>query len=192
MRYERVDLPVITGLYEELLDIEAEHGELPWVHNQLNITSTIDHVDDPSYGVGALRKDYSAGTRIVHDQWIEWQIPNREGPSLNSADFRYICNIFLGTKFHEVAKLIESKYKRVGRIRLMRSWPFTCFSWHNDDEFRLHYPILTHPSCFMIVEEEIKHLPLDEWCLIDTTRKHSIFNGSRQQRIHIVAEILER
>jgi hypothetical protein len=78
----------------------------------------------------------------------------------------------------------------LGRVRIMKSEPKTCLSWHNDNSERLHYPLSTHSGCFMVIEDEVMHLEYNNWYITDTTKKHTAFNGSTNSRIHLVAVIL--
>jgi hypothetical protein len=73
----------------------------------------------------------------------------------------------------------------------MKSLPKTCLSWHVDDTKRIHYPIKTQEGCFMIIEEEIKHLPQHTWWLTNTLVKHTAMNASLEDRVHLVVTLLE-
>lgn len=65
-----------------------------------------------------------------------------------------------------------------------------CMSWHTDSSPRLHFPIKTQSSCFMIIEDEVKHITQSEWWMADTTKHHTALNASNEERIHLVAAIL--
>ena len=47
-----------------------------------------------------------------------------------------------------------------------------------------------NPNNFMIIEDEVKHLPNNTWWLTDTTHNHTALNGSTKDRIHLVAVLL--
>ena len=42
----------------------------------------------------------------------------------------------------------------------------------------------------MVIEDECLHLENNKWYLTDTTKYHTVFNGSMNSRIHLVASIL--
>ena len=72
----------------------------------------------------------------------------------------------------------------------MNSLPKTCLSWHEDQTPRLHYPIKTQSGCFMVIENESKHLKQNQWYWTNTTVPHTAFNGSKQPRLHLIVTVL--
>jgi hypothetical protein len=44
----------------------------------------------------------------------------------------------------------------------------------------------------MVIEDEVKHLDQGKWYFADTTKLHTAFNGSFQDRIHLVVDILPK
>lgn len=79
------------------------------------------------------------------------------------------------------------KDNKVCRARVMRMKPKTCYTYHQDYTKRLHIPLITNESCFLIVDKEVLHLPADgSIYIIDTTKFHTAVNASREDRIHIV------
>jgi hypothetical protein len=64
-------------------------------------------------------------------------------------------------------------------------------SWHMDSTPRIHYVIKSQPGCLMVIEDTAKYLPTQTWWHTDTTKKHTAFNGSYEDRIHLVATVLE-
>jgi hypothetical protein len=70
--------------------------------------------------------------------------------------------------------------------------PRSTLSWHRDPEPRLHIPIITNPGCRMVIENIAKHMPADGTVTITNNAKyHNFFNGGEQERIHLVACVLE-
>ena len=52
--------------------------------------------------------------------------------------------------------------------------------------------IITNPGCKMVIEDIAKHMPADGSVTItNNTKYHNFFNGGEQNRIHLVACILE-
>ena len=70
--------------------------------------------------------------------------------------------------------------------------PRSTLSWHRDPEPRLHIPIITNPGSIMVIDNVAKHLPADGsvW-ITNNTKYHNAFNGGEQNRIHLVACVLD-
>ena len=64
-------------------------------------------------------------------------------------------------------------------------------SWHRDPEPRLHIPIYTNPGAIMVVDNVAKHMPADGsvW-ITNNTKYHNAFNGGEENRVHLVACVL--
>lgn len=155
--------------------------------NQICINSVPGH-DDIHYGVGSLVYNWDASYTVNNNGVTEVVVPERE-EKINENDFTEICSVFKGTIFEDVYNELESQY-HVGRVRLMKSLPKTCLSWHSDSSMRLHYPVSTQDGCFMLVEDEVKHLGQEQWWMVDTRANHTAMNASKKERIHLVAVIL--
>ena len=81
---------------------------------------------------------------------------------------------------------------KLGRVRILLKEPRSTLSWHRDPEPRLHIPIITNKGCRMVIEEVCKHMPADGSVTItNNTKYHNFFNGGEQNRIHLVACVLE-
>lgn len=95
------------------------------------------------------------------------------------------------TYFKEVYEKLSSKYK-LGRVRILLKEPRSTLSWHRDPEPRIHIPIITNPGCIMVIDNVAKHMPADGsvW-ITNNTKYHNFFNGGEQDRIHLVACVLE-
>ena len=98
---------------------------------------------------------------------------------------------FEHTYFKEVYDELNKKYK-LGRTRLLLKEPRSTLSWHRDPEPRLHIPIYTNPGAIMVVDKVAKHMPADGsvW-ITNNTKYHNAFNGGEENRIHLVACILD-
>jgi len=84
------------------------------------------------------------------------------------------------------------KENKVCRARVMRMKPKTCYTYHQDYTKRLHIPLITNESCFLIVDKEVLHLPADGGIyIIDTTKFHTAVNASLKERIHIIGCLYE-
>jgi hypothetical protein len=91
----------------------------------------------------------------------------------------------------EVYDVLSSKYK-LGRVRILLKEPRSTLSWHRDPEPRLHVPIITNPGCLMVIDNVAKHMPADGsvW-ITNNTKYHNAFNGGEENRIHLVACVLD-
>ena len=173
------DLPV----YEDLLDeffrlVDPEKG------SQVCLNSIEGREDDIYFGAGSLKYDWANTTFTETGEKI---VPLRN-PPLREKYFTKLCNHFKNTKFEKVYDALNEKY-HLGRVRVMISYPGTCLSWHEDGEDRIHFPMYTQEGCFMVIEDEVKHLEKNKWYYTKTLKKHTAFNASKDRRIHLVANI---
>ena len=114
----------------------------------------------------------------------------REEP-IDETKYSEFVKLFEDTYFKDVYNTICNKYK-IGRIRLLWKLPRTTLSWHRDPEPRLHIPIITNPGCLMVIDNVAKHMPADGsvW-ITNNTKYHNAFNGGEENRIHLVACVLD-
>jgi hypothetical protein len=174
LNYPEYDLK--TELYN-LLD----NNKITWHHGQICITGVEDDPDNQSIGCGSLYYDWD---NSYYDDQNNFVLPKRK-KIYKETDFKILNSAFRGTLFENVHNMLTEKHT-VGRIRLMKSKLKTCLSWHTDDSTRIHYPIVTQPGCMMVIEDEVMHMPTNTWWHTDTTKEHTAFNGSKEDRIHLV------
>ena len=98
---------------------------------------------------------------------------------------------FKNTYFKKVYNELSKRYK-LGRVRLLLKEPRSTLSWHRDPEPRLHIPIYTNPGSIMVIDSVAKHLPADGsvW-VTNNTKYHNAFNGGEENRVHLVACLLD-
>ena len=126
-----------------------------------------------------------------------WTIPDetdkeakRDTP-IDESKYTELVQEFKGTYFEEVFNILNKNFK-LGRVRILLKEPRSTLSWHRDPEPRLHIPIITNKGCRMVIEDVSKHMPADGSVTItNNTKYHNFFNGGEQNRIHLVACILE-
>ena len=104
--------------------------------------------------------------------------------------YNEICPEFAGTYTEEVYNECKKHYK-LGRMRFLMKPPRSCLSWHRDPERRLHIPIITNLGCRMVIENEAQYMSTEHVYITDNTKYHNFFNGGEENRVHIVATILE-
>ncbi len=128
---------------------------------------------------------------------IYWTKPNKSGKevtrdvNIEEAEYSEFIPDYENTYFKEVFDTLSSKYK-LGRIRILLKEPRSTLSWHRDPEPRLHIPIITNPGCLMVIDNVAKHMPADGsvW-ITNNTKYHNAFNGGEENRIHLVACVLD-
>ena len=116
---------------------------------------------------------------------VYWTKPDKSGKEVSrdvkvdeSAYSEFIKD-YENTYFKEVFDVLSSKYK-LGRVRILLKEP------------RLHIPIITNPGAIMVVDHVAKHMPADGsvW-ITNNTKYHNAFNGGEENRIHLVACVLD-
>ena len=129
-------------------------------------------------GVFWTRPD-SSGKEVVRDS------------SIDESKYTEFLDDYKKTYFREVYDRLSKKYK-LGRVRLLLKEPRSTLSWHRDPEPRLHIPIITNPGCIMVIDNVAKHMPADGsvW-ITNNTKYHNAFNGGEENRIHLVACVLD-
>jgi len=128
---------------------------------------------------------------------LYWTKPDTSGKEVSrdtAIDERAYTELvpeFKNTYFKEVIDIISSKF-RLGRVRILLKEPRSTLSWHRDPEPRLHIPIITNPGCLMVIENVAKHMPADGsvW-ITNNTKYHNAFNGGEENRVHLVACVLD-
>jgi hypothetical protein len=128
---------------------------------------------------------------------VYWTKPDETGKEvsrdvqIDESKYTQLVSDFQNTYFAEVHEALRKKFK-LGRVRILLKEPRSTLSWHRDPEPRLHIPIITNPGCMMVIENVAKHLPADGSVTItNNTKYHNFFNGGEQDRIHLVACLLE-
>ena len=126
-----------------------------------------------------------------------WTLPDETGKEamrdipIDETKYTELVSDFHNTYFEEVYNTLRKNFK-LGRVRILLKEPRSTLSWHRDPEPRLHIPIVTNLGCRMVIENISKHMPADGTVTItNNTKYHNFFNGGEQERIHLVACVLE-
>ena len=128
---------------------------------------------------------------------VYWTKPDSSGKevsrdvAIEEEKYTEFVKDFEHTYFKEVYDELSKKYK-LGRTRLLLKEPRSTLSWHRDPEPRLHIPIYTNPGAIMVVDKVAKHMPADGsvW-ITNNTKYHNFFNGGEENRVHLVACVLD-
>ncbi len=165
---------------------EVENLGLEYKSNQICLNATKDAPSDYHLGCGSLLYDWESAEFNDNQELLnikKWETPLKE------EDFTELCPIFEGTALGKLYNDVSLFYD-VGRVRIMKLIPSKVMSWHSDDSPRLHYPFKTQQGCCMVIEDEVMHLTQDMWWWTDTTKRHTAFNASFENRFHIVVSLL--
>jgi len=169
----------------DLPNFDIPTTTLDWKgNNQICLNTIEDGPDDYTFGCGSLTRDWSKMKIIDGVQTV----PLRDSP-MKEKDFTKLVSDFKGTVFEDVYNCLKQNYS-VGRVRLMKLFPKQCMSWHDDAGPRIHYPIQTQTGAMMVIEDEVMHIPQNEWWFTDTTKYHTAFNSSPKERVHLVAAVI--
>jgi len=128
---------------------------------------------------------------------VYWTKPDSTGievsrdVKINEGKYTEFVKEFEHTYFKEVFDELKKNYK-LGRVRLLLKEPRSTLSWHRDPEPRLHIPIVTNPGCLMVIDKTAQHMPADGnvW-VTNNTKYHNAFNGGEENRVHLVACVLD-
>ena len=128
---------------------------------------------------------------------VYWTKPDSTGKevsrdvAIEEEKYTEFVKDFEHTYFKEVYDVLSKRYK-LGRMRLLLKEPRSTLSWHRDPEPRLHIPIYTNPGAIMVVDKVAQHMPADGsvW-ITNNTKYHNAFNGGEENRVHLVACVLD-
>ena len=128
---------------------------------------------------------------------VYWTKPDSSGNEvqrdkmIDESKYTEFVNDFKDTYFKEVYDALSKKYK-LGRVRLLLKEPRSTLSWHRDPEPRLHIPIYTNPGAIMVIDKAAHHMPADGSVWVTNNLKyHNAFNGGEENRVHLVACVLD-
>lgn len=160
---------------------DVEHiKEILFKKNQYCVTGTTP--DD----------DYTVGAGSLVYEWLDNNTRIEKTVKLTENDFKSYIKEYQDMYVKKVFDTLSQNFK-IGRLRYMNIKPKSCYSMHVDASKRIHIPVISeYNDCGLIIENEVFYLPPDgsAW-LVDTTLRHTAFNGSTSNRIHLVGVILD-
>jgi len=128
---------------------------------------------------------------------VYWTRPDSSGKEvsrdvgIDESKYTEFVKDFEHTYFKEVYEQLSKNYK-LGRVRLLLKEPRSTLSWHRDPEPRLHIPIYTNPGAIMVIDKVAHHMPADGSVWVTNNIKyHNAFNGGEENRVHLVACVLD-
>ena len=177
-------------------DIKKLHQAL---HHVLKIRSYDDAGGITNFGAICLNQIPGNPESIKgkNSRGVYWTKPDQTGKEalrdkmIDERAYTEFVTDFEKTYFKEVYEKLSKKFK-LGRVRILLKEPRSTLSWHRDPEPRLHIPIITNPGCIMVIDNVAQHMPADGsvW-ITNNTKYHNAFNGGEEDRIHLVACVLD-
>jgi len=129
--------------------------------------------------------DWFAGTGSLYDY-------NAQQFVGSTASYTQTSEKLAGSYLEMMIKFVEGHAAeegvKIGRVRLMRLLPKTCYTLHTDlEEFRYHIPVQTNNSNFFVIDNNVYRMPTaGQLYRFKTNAAHTAVNASTEPRTHIV------
>ena len=179
--------------FEKMLN----NGDIEWHehHKQICINT---HKDYREKKFSSVKPEYIGTGSLIYnwtDDGLYMDVEKRTSVEkyeerLSDHDFTEISPVFEGTVMEDFLKKLREKH-HVGRLRFMKMLQRKCLSWHVDYTPRVHTVLNSSEGNFMVIEDEVKHMPEYTTWITDTTYHHTAFNASMHPRVHIVGVLLD-
>jgi len=180
-------------------NIKFDIAKLQQAYKEIVKTKKFEDAGVTNFGAISLTQIPGNPESIIgsNARGIYWTKPDKTGKevsrdvNIKEEDYSEFIKEYENTYFKEVYDKLSSKYK-LGRVRILLKQPRSTLSWHRDPEARLHIPIITNPGCIMVIDNVAQHMPADGsvW-ITNNTKYHNAFNGGEEDRIHLVACVLD-
>ena len=180
-------------------DIKFDVAKLQQAYKEIVKTQKFEDAGVTNFGAISLTQipGDSESIKGSKARGVFWTKPDQSGKevsrdvNINEESYSEYIKDYENTYFKEVYDKLLSKYK-LGRVRILLKQPRSTLSWHRDPEPRLHIPIITNSGCIMVIDEIAQHMPADGsvW-ITNNTKYHNAFNGGEEDRIHLVACVLD-
>lgn len=168
------------------------------------IPRPIYHRTSVQFDIDRLQADFERISHLMTDrQLCLTSRPGAAEPLLDGvgwyegseSDFSQFNAEFRGTVFEE---FYETVPYRLGRVRLMKMAPRSCYSFHQDKEPRLHIAIQTNENAYLLVDDDsgfrswkIKIPPNGAVYWVNTQKTHTALNTDADRyRVHLVANVI--
>lgn len=190
---------------------------LPWRYEVVRLIAALKWVEERvgwsdnnqiALTCGAMELDLPFTWQMAHGDATK---QSRVGDEIlrRDEDYKWFIADFQRTYFRHIWNHMNEQVPGgVCRMRLMRLREKGCLSFHEDFHRRYHIPIITNDRAFFFMNESGQfpipmdgirvgalaayHLPADGGVFeVDTTQHHTVYNGSRQDRIHLVFSAAE-
>jgi hypothetical protein len=64
-------------------------------------------------------------------------------------------------------------------------------NFQSNDVVRLHIPVVTHPSVEFWLDGDRYYIPTNKLYYLNVRKKHKVYNGSNNDRVHIVIDVVQ-
>lgn len=123
---------------------------------------------------------------LWHDGTGSLSTKYHNGIRLDERSYNIINDSLKGTYLFSMLTDLQKRYNAY-RARIMKLRARSCYSWHKDNSKRIHIAINTNEHCRIAFESGTWHIPADGYAYsADTTLLHTAFNGSQEDRLHLV------
>ena len=179
-------------------DIKFDIAKLQQSYKEIIKTKKFENAGVSNFGAISLTQIPGDPESIKgsNARGVFWTKPDQSGKEVSrdvniyEESYSEFIKEYENTYFKEVYDILSSQYK-LGRVRILLKQPRSTLSWHRDPEPRLHIPIITNQGCIMVIDKVAQHMPADGsvW-ITNNTKYHNAFNGGEEDRIHLVACVL--
>lgn len=163
--------------------------DIQTIRKDINLSRIIDEVEEYIFPY----ENFGYKNQICLQGLNEKSDPYYGSRGLKEIDSEYAekdFNVFVFPEMIYTNKIVEDL--GLCRTRIMRMKPKTCLSYHYDPSPRIHIPIITNPSCFLLIGKKAHYLKANGSAyLVDTTKWHTAINASFDSRTHLVGNINE-
>lgn len=99
-------------------------------------------------------------------------------------------SIYNNTYFKDVHTQLSSLMK-IGRMRLLKLYPFLCNEWQKDCENKIIIPIHSNNAIKMVVNNDIVSIPEGEvWFANTLNNSWTMFNGSTHDNVFLIVSLI--
>ena len=174
LTFVKFDIEKLREAYEQLLEVVSYSQGMV---NGMLLTKMSNGVSEDPRGIFWVTN--KEGIEEQREKKVDENLYTELRPEIKNTYFEKVYN-----------KLCERFV--LGRVRILLLEPRKCLSFHRDPQPRLHIPLISQPGALTIVNNFCTHMPPDgSVYYMNTTKYHSALNGSEENRIHLVATILD-
>lgn len=169
-------------------NISELNKDLDWVQKRYEFHPT-------SQQIGLTHRPWAEPKNKIYDCIGSLWDEQKQVFIAEEADFSEFFSELKGTYFFEVYKEV-CRWSRlgVGRVRLMRRRPFSCYSMHIDVDFRYHIALTSNEHSYVFFADGDSYkIPTDGHLYeFRAQRPHTAFNAGDTDRIHLVFGTFEK
>lgn len=150
-----------------------------YAFNTINLTRRADMSDDNGLSYGHLSLyDYVKKKYVIEQSEYDTEM-----------DFVY--DTYTSAVLHHMRELINMHGMKMGRARYIPLRPKECLTYHTDPEsaLRFHIPVQTNDNVLFVIDDTVERMSIEGMVyMLDTSKKHTVMNASRELRVHLVCD----